>query len=405
VKRLLPLLGGLLLVSLILVTHCVTRRPAVPSLTVYCLPSARPPVADIAAAFRRDGGSPVRLRGLAPGPLSAADWQSRPGDLCVADDAVVAAAARAGLIRETIPLATRPGNGHSEQVTIGVLNACPQAPLALKFARYLAAPQKGAPLWARAGWKPLPGDVWAERPELVVYSGGLNRLGNQELLAAFGAREGVGVTTVYNGCGILCGTMQLLAKGSGERLPDLYHACDVSYLKPVASLFPDAIVLTETDLVIAVPRGNPRGIKTLRDLARPGLRLGMCNAEQSTLGHLSQELLRAEGLLAAVRRNVVTESPTADLLVTQMRTGALDAIIVYRVNVLPVAKYLEPITIHRPGARAQEPCAVRDNSPRRQLAGRLLAYLRANRATFEQVGFTWVNQPFVPPPDPTPDGS
>ena len=40
-------------------------------------------------------------------------------------------------------------------------------------------------------------------------------------------------------------------------------------------------------------------------------------------------------------------------------------------------------------ARAVQPFSVRVDSPNRQLAGRLLDHLRANRARFEAAGFKW----------------
>lgn len=237
-----------------------------------------------------------------------------------------------------------------------------------------------------------------QRPELILFSGAVNRRPIEPLLKSFSEREGIEVTTVYNGCGILCGTMRMLVKGGGNKLPDAYYACDSSYLEPVADLFSHAVVLTETDIVIAVPKGNPKQIKSLRDLARPGLRVGLCNAEQSTLGGLTQRLLQAEGLAEAVARNVKVEEPTADLLVNQLQVGPLDAIVVYDVNVRPVAEHLQAIPIHHPGAKARQAFAVRNKSPRRELALRLLRDLQENRAAFEAAGFRWVNQPYSAKP-------
>jgi molybdate transport system substrate-binding protein len=400
-KRTTLILAVLLLAGAVLLL-LPRLRPARPagSLTVYCAAELRPPVEAVAAAYRQEFRARVSFRyGDGPATLEAAR-AARQGDLLIAtDDATFAEARRAGLIRETIPLATR-CDSSGQQVTVAVLAACTQPAAALQFARYLAAPEKGGPTFARHGLRPLAGDTWAERPELVVYSGGVNRLSIEDLLTSFSDREGVEITTAYNGCGILCGSMRLLARAGTSRLPDVYYACDVSYLAPVAQWFPEAVVLTETDIVIAVPKGNPRGIRALQDLAAPGMRVGLCNAEQATLGHLTQELLKSEGLTERVQRNVKVEVPTADFLVNQMRTGALDAIVVYEVNVRSVAEHLEAIALNHPGARAMQPFAVRRDSPRRQLAQRLLAHFRAHRASFERAGFRWRNEAFPVRPGP-----
>lgn len=278
----------------------------------------------------------------------------------------------------------------AEQAHALVLDASKQATAALRFARWLAAPDKGGSILRENGFElPAGNDSWAERPELVIYSGGVNRLALEPLLRRFAEREEVELTTVFNGCGILCASMQAMLKSAHPKFPDAYYACDLCFMPPVAAQFPEAAILTETDIGIAVPKANSRQLATLADLARPGLRLGLCNAQQSTLGFMTNGLLRDTGVEAAVRRNVVVEVPTADFLINQLRVGALDAVIVYRVNAIPQSAHFTFIPIKHAGAKAVQPFAVWKDSPRRQLAGRLLDFLRKNQAAFEKAGFVW----------------
>lgn len=280
-------------------------------------------------------------------------------------------------------------SARSENASACVLAFCAQPATALRFARYLSAPEKGGELFKANGFTPAGGDQWAEKPELVLYSGGVNRPAVEALLKQFADREGVSVTTVFNGCGILCATMKTMGGAENPKFPDAYYACDICFVPPVAHMFPEAVILTETDIGIVVRKGNPRGVKTLADLAQPGLKVGLCNAEQSTLGYMTRGMLKSSGLDASVRKNVVVETPTADLLVNQMRAGALDAAVVYRVNYNPSAEHLDYLTIQHEGAKAMQPFSVRSTSPRYQLGRRLLAFLQANRGQFEQSGFTW----------------
>src|SRR5690606_32155778 len=145
----------------------------------------------------------------------------------------------------------------------------------------------------------------------------------------------------------------------------------------------------ETEIGVAVRKENPHQVTTLADLAKPGLRVGLCNAEQSTLGYMTGGILKDSGLHDAVRKNVVVEVPTADFLVNQMLAGALDAAIVYKVSVEPQSAALTCFTIQHPGARAMQPFAVRKGSSYAQVAGRMLDFLRANRSSFEGAGFVW----------------
>ncbi|MEQ1852059.1 MAG: substrate-binding domain-containing protein [Chthoniobacteraceae bacterium] len=279
--------------------------------------------------------------------------------------------------------------GVTENASAAILASCKESAAALRFARYLAAPEKGGAIFQQHGFKHVGGDRWAEKPELILYSGGVNRPAIETILKKFTTREGVTVTTVFNGCGILCATMKTMGDASDPKFPDAYYACDLCFVPPVAEQFPEAVVLTETDIGIAVKKGNPRNVRTLADLAQPNLKVGLCNAEQSTLGYMTRGMLKSSGLLEGIRKNVVVEVPTADLLVNQMRAGGLEAAIVYRVNAAPAAEHIDFLPIQHAGAKAVQPFAVRTSSPNRQLAGRLLDFLKANRGDFEQAGFLW----------------
>jgi ABC-type molybdate transport system substrate-binding protein len=138
-----------------------------------------------------------------------------------------------------------------------------------------------------------------------------------------------------------------------------------------------------------VRKGNPHGIHELGDLAKTGVRVGVCNAKQSTLGYITRGLLRSVNLTANVQKNIVVEVPTADFLINQLRAGGLDVGIVYRVNVSPQSEHLDYVPLELSGAKAVQPFSVRRDSPHRQTAARLLEYLVAHRGRFEAAGFRW----------------
>lgn len=276
--------------------------------------------------------------------------------------------------------------GAQANITLTVLNSSQHPTAALRFARYLSARDKGLKEFERFHYDPVAGDVWAETPELVLYSGGMNRVAIEETLNRFERREGARLTRVYNGCGILVGQIK-----AGGR-PDAYLTCDKSFVPPVADLFPEAPVeVSDSQIVILVPKGNPRGIRSLADLAQPGLRVGVGNPEQSTLGAMTRHLLEQDGILAPVMTNVVTQTPTADMLVNQMRTGSLDAAVVYVSNTMKVREQLEIVPLRGPGATAVQTFSVGANSQHKQLAARLLAALKSaeSRSRYEEAGFHW----------------
>jgi ABC-type molybdate transport system substrate-binding protein len=271
-------------------------------------------------------------------------------------------------------------------ISVSVLSSTKQPTAALRFARYLGASDRGLKEFARQHFQPVEGDDWAERPELVFYSGAMNRVAIEETLKRFQEREGVVIKTVFNGCGILVGQMK-----AGGR-PDAYLTCDASFVPPVADLFPEpAVEISASDIVILVAKGNPKGVRSLADLAQAGLRVGMANPEQSTLGALTRNLLEKGGILEAVMKNVATQTPTADMLVNQIRTGSLDAVVVYISNTMKVRDHLDIVRLSGPGTTAVQTFSVGKQSGCKQLALRLREALRSaeSRARYDSAGFQW----------------
>lgn len=270
-------------------------------------------------------------------------------------------------------------------VTVGVLTVTQRSAGALRFARYLSARDRGVPVFESMGYGSVVGDEWSETPEIVLFSGGVNRLAIEDTIREFEVREGVRVTTVYNGCGILVAQIK-----AGQR-PDVYFACDRSFMTGVSDLFIDQVDVAETDIVIVTAKGNPRGIRNLADLTTDDLKLGVANPEQSALGSLTVNLLKAVGVYEGVMSNVRTRTPTADLLINQIRTGALDAVIVYRANTSQVRDHLDIVDIVHRDAKAIQPIGIGRSAGNRRLAERLVSTIRSSksRTRFEKAGFRW----------------
>lgn len=276
-------------------------------------------------------------------------------------------------------------NGLKQAVQIGVLKSSTQPTAALRFARFLCARDEGLKVFERSGYQPVVGDAWTPRPELVLFSGGINRLAIEPTLQAFEQREGVRINRVYNGCGILVAQM-----GAGTT-PDAFLACDVSFLDRVKDRFAPPVILSDTELVMLVQKGNPRRIYRVQDLAQPGLRVGLGHPQQSALGFLTEQSLRGVGLAERVYSNAAVQTPTADLLVNQMRAGGLDVAVVFRANTSQVQQQLEVVPWSEAPVHALQPYAVARGSAHSWLAGRLAEALRSaeSRRSFEQAGFRW----------------
>jgi ABC-type molybdate transport system substrate-binding protein len=276
-----------------------------------------------------------------------------------------------------------------EQITIGVLATCRRPAEALRFARYLGARDRGLKEFARQHYEPVEGDAWAERPEIVLFSGAMLRPGIERTLREFEWREGCRITTVYNGCGILTAQMR-----AGER-PDAYFSCDTSFMQMVADLYLPATTVVDNHLMIIVPKGNPQNLRAVPDLARPGLRIGLAHHEKSAMGNITQKMLVAMGMYDAIAQNLKVESPTGDFLVNQLRTGSLDAIIACRSNAKTAEQNLDANPIDHPLAQMSQPYAVGRATQYKQLLNRLLDALvsEQSRQRFDEAGFGWRYSP------------
>lgn len=279
--------------------------------------------------------------------------------------------------------------GLQSQIPVAVLKTAARPAAALRFARFLSAKDRGLKEFERFGYRPVDGDPWEEQPTLLVYAGAMLRPAIEQTIAAFERREGCTVTRVYNGCGILVAQMK-----AGEN-PDLYFACDPSFMEQVQDRFSTPKDVSLNQLVILVPKGNPHKIRALQDLARPGLKLGVGHEKQCALGQLTQTTLIQSKIHAQVMKNVVVQTPTGDMLVNQLRAGSLDAVIAYVSNAVSAADVLEALPLDIPCAIAAQPVAIARGSAHTQLARRLQSALESaeSRARFEAEGFRWKASP------------
>jgi len=273
-----------------------------------------------------------------------------------------------------------------KDITIGVLTYSKQPTEALKFMRYLGARDKGLVSFYKNGYAAVKGDLWSEKPELVLFSGGVNRIAIKETIEEFQKREGVTVLTTYNGCGILVGQMKT------GMLPDGYMACDSSYMQQVLDKFDTPHDIAETDMVFLVKKGNPKGIKSLDDLTKPGVKIAVANAKYSALGGLTDQLLTAAGLYAATRKNVTYgDAATADMLTSRIATDREDVAIVYRANTVKLSDEFEVLKIDHIAAKAEQPIASRVISNYKFTMDRLINAIESakSKKRFTTSGFNW----------------
>jgi molybdate transport system substrate-binding protein len=272
------------------------------------------------------------------------------------------------------------------EVVIGVAKNTTNSQAAFHLARYITARDRGLKHYAEQGFQVSLGDKWSNDPELKLFAGSMLRPAIEQTIKEFQEREGVRVATVYNGCGILVAQMK------AGQVPDAYFACDTEFMKQVPDLFPEPIDVSQNELVILVQKGNPEGIGSLKDLTKQGLKVGIGHEKQCAMGWLTQNTFREGGVQQEVMENVTVQTPTGDMLVNQMRTGSLDAAVVYLSNAAGSGEFLDAVRIDGlPCAIATQPYAVKPDSPNAATAARLFRQICSaqSQADFAAEGFRW----------------
>jgi molybdate transport system substrate-binding protein len=268
---------------------------------------------------------------------------------------------------------------------------------ALRFARYLAASDKGAPFFKKHHFDPVRGDAWTLEPEIVFYCGGVNRDAVARALERFQEREGCIVKTQFAGCGTIVGSIQ-----SGKlHPPDLFLTCDVSYMAMVQENFNVPANVSSTPICMLVRKGNPKGIDSLKDLLKPDIAIGTTDPQMSTLGALSHAMFEEFGIKKSIEKNqsIVVTAPTAHELILQMEGhGKLDVVLVYEANCQHLEESVETVAIDHPMAHATQNIAAARQTKYPHLMARLMSEMLSSRSreSFLNHGFKWEG----PTPDP-----
>lgn len=182
---------------------------------------------------------------------------------------------------------------------------------------------------------------WEKPSSLLVYSGAGLRRPVEEIAASFEKETGIKVTLTYGGSAQLNSQILLTRQG------DVYLPGDAAELAPLRE---KDLIAWEKSVVyhvpaLAVPKGNPASVRTLTDLARPGVRVALGEPTANPIGKLADKVLAEHGLLEAVNENVVVRTPTANELVVYLSTRQADAAIIWEENHRDFANRVELIRL------------------------------------------------------------
>jgi len=165
--------------------------------------------------------------------------------------------------------------------------------------------------------------------ELLLYCGAGIKPPVSELIEIFSRENNVRIAADYGGSETQLSKFTLTQYGDLYMPGDKYYVDQaaakgmVEYQKSVCYFVP----------VILVQKGNPLGIQTLQNLLKPGLKLGLGNAQACAIGRKSVKIFEKNGIAwSEVEKNLQYQSLTVTELGIQIETQTLDAVIVWDAN-------------------------------------------------------------------------
>ena len=197
---------------------------------------------------------------------------------------------------------------------------------ARKFLKFLETPQ-ARQVWVRWGFEPFEESVkpakLSDKTPLFIYAGAAFRPPLEEMGRTFEGKYGVPVR--FNFTGSNCLLAQIILSQQG----DLFLPGEEFYVRQAQkrNYVLKSEIIGYFIPVIMVRKGNPKGIRSLKDLAKPGIKVGLGDPKACAIGEISEAILRKNNLTEAVHKNVALRAMTAPELANALRLGGIDACI------------------------------------------------------------------------------
>ena len=168
--------------------------------------------------------------------------------------------------------------------------------------------------------------------EILIFAGAASKPATEEVIRVFEEKTGVTVRILFGGSGFVLSQMKLAKRG------DLYFPGSSDFMEIAKKgnlVFPDSErIVVYLIPAINVQRGNPKGIHSLQDLTRNGIRLAIANPETVCVGTYAVEIIE-KNLTSTekknFKRNLVNYTESCEKTANVISLKAVDAVMGWRV--------------------------------------------------------------------------
>lgn len=221
-------------------------------------------------------------------------------------------------------------------------------------------------------------------PTLTVFAASSLKPAFDKIGQEFEAAQGIGTTFNY------AGTQTLTSQLTQGAPADVFASADTAHMATAASaglLSGAAKIFVHNKLEIAVARGNPKGIRSLVDLARPGLVVVLADPSVPA-GKYAAQALKSAGV--TVHPASLEQQVTGVL--SKVALGEADAGIVYQSDIATSGQVDGVFIPDAQNVVADYPIAVLKSSQNQEVANLFITFVLspAGQATLMNAGFEGV---------------
>ena len=225
-----------------------------------------------------------------------------------------------------------------------------------------------------------------EPHSLLVYCGAGMRKPMDEIGSLFFEEYGIPINYNYAGSNTLLSQMELTQMGD-VYMPGATYYFDIAKEKGITDY--EQRVAYHVP-VIAVPKGNPAGITSLADLAKPGVTVILGDSKAAAIGRLGDKILEKNGIYDTVANNTIARGATVNELVVYTSMKQADASIIWEDLVVNSEK-MEIVEIPREQNIIKIiPIGTLTFSEKKDVATKFVDFVASpeGKAIFEKHGFT-----------------
>jgi len=167
---------------------------------------------------------------------------------------------------------------------------------------------------------------------ILIFAGAASKPATEEVIETFQNKFAIPIDVSFGGSGFVLSQMKLTKKG------DLYFPGSSDFMEVAKK---EGLVFPETEKIIVylipainVQKGNPKGIYSLKDLAREGLRVAIGNPETVCVGTYAVEIIEKNLNLSnkeRLKKNLVNYTESCEKTANAISLKAVDAVLGWEV--------------------------------------------------------------------------